>query len=421
MTFDDYVTMFQERLWFPDPYPLLAVAGAIAANRIPGEPVWVCVVGPSSSGKNALLEPFLALDRVEGLSDLTLAGLLTAGGSRQGTGGVLNRLGPTGGIILIKDMSWLFAAHAEAEGRLIPALREVHDGSVNRALGSRGGQTIEWPGGGRRAKVGLLAAATDVIDLHAGVVNAMGPRMILARMPKPDHRAVITTAARNVARVDDMRGAFAAATVELFDGLDSSRVAQPDGVVDEALRDISEFVAIARSPVQRDRNGRIVLVGEPEVGARLYHGLAQQRRGLVALGCDPRRADAIVRRMGMDSIPALHRRIVDHLGEVGATPGAHHIGSDLGYPPATVFDVLEELAARGVVQRDPGRTDREDRWSLSEWARSRLASAESSASIAGSAGGSVGENRFQDSWGNPIDPLDDDNERGLGPHRNGDP
>jgi hypothetical protein len=409
MTFDEYVAIFQERLWLPDPYPLLAAAGAVAANRIDGEPAWLVLVGPSSSGKTVLLEQFLALNHVEALSDLTLAGLLTDPGSRgQGTGGVLNRLGPAGGIIIIKDMSWLFAARTESEGRIIPAMREVHDGSMSRAMGSRGGRTIEWPGDGRRAKLGLLAAATDVIDLHAGLVNAMGPRMIFARMPKPDHRAVITAAARNVGRADEMRAAFAAATVELFDALDPSRVAQPDGVVDEALRDISEFVAIARSPVQRDRNGRIVLVGEPEVGSRLYQGLAQQRRGLIALGCDAQRAHAVARRMGMDSIPALHRHIVDHLVSVGVeAPGTHNIASGVDYPPATAVDVLEELAARGVVERILGRTEREDRWSLSEWTRSRLASAESSAPSAGPTGGGLEENRFRDSWGNPIDPLDD--------------
>ena len=75
MTLDDYVAIPQERLWLPDPYPLLATAGTVAANRIDGEPVWLVVVGPSSSGKTMLLEPFLALDGVEGPSDLTLAGL----------------------------------------------------------------------------------------------------------------------------------------------------------------------------------------------------------------------------------------------------------------------------------------------------------------------------------------------------------
>jgi hypothetical protein len=260
-----------------------------------------------------------------------------------------------------------------------------------------------------------------VIDLHAGVVNAMGPRMIFARMPKTDHRAVITAAARNVGRVEEMREAFAAATVQLFDGLDPSRVTQPDGVVDEGLRDVSEFVAVARSPVQRDRNGRIVLVGEPEVGSRLYHGLAQQRRGLVALGCDAQRADAVVRRVGMDSIPALHRQIVDHLVNVCVeAPGTHNIAAGVGYPDATAVDVLEELAARGVIERNLGRTEREDRWSLSEWTRSRLPSAESSAPSAGSAVGGFDEDRFRDSWGNPIDPLDDDYDHGLGPYRNDD-
>src|SRR5262245_50206684 len=53
---DAHVARWQRSLELPDPYPLLAVVGAAAGNLLgDGEPVWLVLVGPPSSGKGELL------------------------------------------------------------------------------------------------------------------------------------------------------------------------------------------------------------------------------------------------------------------------------------------------------------------------------------------------------------------------------
>jgi hypothetical protein len=72
----------------------------------------------------------------------------------------------------------------------LAALREIYDGHYTRHLGSAGGETIEWEG-----KAGLLAAVTDTIDQHLGVMGTMGPRFLLYRMPNPDTQSLIAATA----------------------------------------------------------------------------------------------------------------------------------------------------------------------------------------------------------------------------------
>ena len=48
------VSVFRQWLHMPDEGPLLITLGAIAANRMPGPPVWVQLVGPPGSGKTEI-------------------------------------------------------------------------------------------------------------------------------------------------------------------------------------------------------------------------------------------------------------------------------------------------------------------------------------------------------------------------------
>jgi hypothetical protein len=414
---EDLVGLFQSRLYLPDPYPLVAVAGAAAGNRLDsGQPCWLALVGPPSSGKTELLVPFLALDGFVHSTVASFAGLLTNPKKRRpGTGGVLAQLGARGTLVFT-DLSGLFTERGDEESRVLAGLRDVHDGRLTRHTGDDGGRTLEW-----RGRAGLLAGSTDVVDLHADLINALGPRMLFARMPLSDHRAVIAAAARNVGRLELVRAELAAAVLECFTDLDPSCGAGSLGMLDEARRDVAEFVAVARSAPRRV-GARVVLVPAPEVGARLYAGLSQLRRGLDGLGCAPRLAGEVERRVGLDSIPALKRRLIEHLAATSATPPTRVIAEDLGYPNDTVFDALEDLAAYGVARRLDHGDKREDGWALSTWTRQRLEA------IGLDVTRLAGTPSFNDEAAAPAvsfdfdlddaDPLDDlDREQGIGPYR----
>ncbi len=77
------VSTFEKWLYMPDPMPLFAVLGTIAANRMPGDPVWMLLIGPPGGGKTELLQPLAKLPHVHMASTLTEASLLSATPSRD--------------------------------------------------------------------------------------------------------------------------------------------------------------------------------------------------------------------------------------------------------------------------------------------------------------------------------------------------
>src|SRR5262249_46665732 len=57
----DTIDTFRRHLHLPDPRPLLVLLGALAANHLEGDPVWLLLVGPPSGGKTRLLESLFPL------------------------------------------------------------------------------------------------------------------------------------------------------------------------------------------------------------------------------------------------------------------------------------------------------------------------------------------------------------------------
>src|SRR5206468_10944077 len=68
---------FQARLHLPDLGALHATLGAVAANRMRGDPVWLLLVGPPSSGKTELIGSLAKLPGVHWAALLTEAALLS--------------------------------------------------------------------------------------------------------------------------------------------------------------------------------------------------------------------------------------------------------------------------------------------------------------------------------------------------------
>ena len=88
------VDLFQRTMWLPDPGVVHLVLGTVAANRLPGDPLWLLLVGPPSSGKTEILGSLCELAEVHPVSTFTEAGLLSGSPAGAGaTGGLLREVG----------------------------------------------------------------------------------------------------------------------------------------------------------------------------------------------------------------------------------------------------------------------------------------------------------------------------------------
>jgi hypothetical protein len=365
--------VFRRWLHVPDPGAVLAVLASVAANLLPGDPLWLLLVGPPGGGKSELLNAAGELDHVHPAATLTEPALLsgTPGKDREdgAKGGLLRVIGDFG-IILCKDFGSVLSMNRDARAAVLAALREVYDGSWTRHVGTGGGRTMHWSG-----KVGLIAGCTPTIDRHHAVIGSMGERFVLFRLPEVDSSEQARRALAHAGHEHQMRSELAAAVAGLFkDGLPSQPLERTAGD-DARLVSLATLVVRARSAVERDGYSReIELIPGSEAPTRLVVVLAQLLAGLDAIGVVRAQGWDVVTKAALDSIPAIRRDVMNalHTAEQLDTTA---VGVAVNYPTNTTRRALQDLEAHGIADRESGDKGHPDKWSLTTFARLHYAAA----------------------------------------------
>jgi hypothetical protein len=260
------VEVFRKWMHLPNAAPLYAVCGAVAANRLDGDPVWLMLVGSPSSGKSEILQAVGSLPDVHPTASLTEAGLLSGTPKREkakdATGGLLRQVGEYG-VLLAKDFGSVLSQRHETRAQVLAALREIYDGSWTRPLGADGGRTLKWQG-----KCGLLAGCTPTIDQHHAVMGSMGERFIFLRVQVSDPREQARKALAHRRLGERMRAELRGAVFDLFEH-QQTELPERSEHDRERLENLAVLVVRCRSAVERDRHTREVeLVPEPEAPGR---------------------------------------------------------------------------------------------------------------------------------------------------------
>lgn len=370
-TLAEVVEVFTSYIKTSDLVPLYAVLAGYLANLLPGDAVWLGVVGGSSRGKTELLNALGTCPHVVGASSLSgPAALLSMTPTKERTsganGGLLARIGPFG-VLSLKDFTSVLDMNRDSRAGLLAALREVYDGRWTRDAGSDGGRTVTWTG-----KLGLLFGVTTAIDAAHGVMATMGERFMLVRVPGGDDLGLAHAALGHIGDQAQMRTALADAVAGLVSTIAIEEPAPAEGETWTALAAVATLAARSRSPVMWDLKGTAVeLVGDAEGPPRLTKALDRLRAGLVLLGLDPVVVRDVVVRVGRDTIPKGRRQVLDVL--IGADwLTTRRVADDLGLPTKSAWRRLAELEAHGVIKRKAGKDlddhdARADYWRTTDW------------------------------------------------------
>jgi hypothetical protein len=353
-----------------DPIPTRVVLATYVANRwLEGDPVWTLLVGGSGIGKTERLMPLSVMPDVVLESSITgPAALLSGTGKKErakdATGGLLRKFRNGTGVLLLKDFTSIIEMHRDARAEVLAALREVYEGRWDRSIGADGGRTLTWTG-----RLGLIAGCTTAIDSAHGVVSVMGTRFLYVRLHAGDEE-IAGAAFDHAGDECPMRTELRTAVKGLLDHplgrpYDKSEIRAP-------IIALASYVARARSPVDRDQRGEIRLVMDPEAPTRLVKMLAQLWRASGVIGLDQPNAWAMVRRVGMDSIPKLRRAVLDCLAGSLTTMTTTDVAEAVEHPQQTTRRTLEDLTAHRVVIRTPGGSGKADHWELAPQTRTWL-------------------------------------------------
>jgi hypothetical protein len=364
---------FAKWLHDPDQVPTRLVLAAYAANMaLDGDPVWLMEVGGSGIGKTERIMPLAPMPGVVMASTLTgEAALLSASPKRDraknATGGLLRQVGDRG-VLVVKDFTSILSMSRDARAQVLAAFREIHDGRWDRHYGTDGGQVLHWAG-----HCGFITGCTTAIDKAHAVLDAMGTRFLFARLPDADGGAIGRSALAQVGQERQMRAELAEVTTGLL-----SHLGQPHPLhqgVQDWLIPLAAMAAQARSPVMRDYQGEIELVGDAEAPTRIIKQLGQLWRACGMLGLGEAESWEAVRRAGLDSIPKLRRAVLAYLARAITAEGGTqewHSTTDISrgvlHPSRTTRRALEDLEAHGLVERnieDVGDQRKNYYWALS--------------------------------------------------------
>ena len=351
---------FERWLILSDPVPIYATLGAVAANLLEGDPVWLGIIAPPSSAKTELLNSLMGLPYVHGVSTLTQASLLSGTPRRQQTpgakGGLLRQFNSNNfGIIVLKDFGSILSMRTESKAEILAALREIYDGAWTRHLGSDGGRTLEWKG-----KAGLIFGCPGVIDSHYSVISSLGDRFLLSRMTPDDKTQLGRAFDHRGGKTKRMRDELMTGVSALFSG--TLQTPSELDVGEDDFRRLNETCRLAvrlRGPVDRVlRTREIESVHGAEGTARIGLALERLLCGMESLGIERGTAMDVVLNVAMDSVPPLRRAAYCYLreqeakGVTGTT--ARDVAITLKLPTTTVRRGLEELAVYGLARRDQG-------------------------------------------------------------------
>ena len=342
------------------------VAATVIANRLPGEPLWLALVGPSSSGKTEIVR---ALDGMERVHCVDKIGPATWVSGFRPSDAALKRekVRPNGGggkqalpmygllgqmmdgqphIVVVEDFSSVLSIRKEIKGEVFAGLRKLYDGKYHATFGN--GQSIDWAG-----KVGMIVCSTGQYDQQVTEIASFGERFCVWRA-HPGHAVqVAERAGRNSERSAQMRGELATAMSRL------DNVKLPTGSVPLSLdartlvSRLTAFVALCRTPVPRDPFRRdIITVPEPEGTGRLSAQLHQLMRGLVVLYGHKEvtsREVALVQECAFSTIPSLRRALMRAIDPAHGTTRNDLIKRSR-MPKVVMHRVLEEMLLLGLIK-----------------------------------------------------------------------
>jgi len=370
MTLAELLDLYAELLHLPDPTPILGALATVAANRLPtGDPLWTLLVGPPSSGKSEIIDSLRQLPETASLSTLTKASLLS--GHASSGGGLLQTTLREGGLLLIKDFTSILSEAPATRNELLAILRELFDGHVERAVGTRR-TPLAWAG-----RLGLLSGVTEEIEQHRQTIAVMGDRFVYLPMTSTeyDRGEIARRAMNNGGLQQELRRRIANGVAQFFAELatpgQSPTMSQNE---QDWICAAADFGSRARSPVIRDNRTRdIALVPEAELPARLVGEFSQMWRGLHLIGADPSMARAVIRAAVIAGIPKLRRNSLLALLAADGWSRTVQVCTRTRTPRATTNYVLEDLAALSLVDSDAGDGPAwaAQAWTPTDWTRAR--------------------------------------------------
>jgi DNA-binding transcriptional ArsR family regulator len=369
MSYAQLKETFARWLYLPDDTPLRFILCAVIANRLPGDPFWAFLIGPSGSSKTELLNSLSGLDFVKPIDTLTTSTFLSGKQRKDPQASLLLRV-PYGTIFLMRDFTSVLEMHREKRAEIFAQLRKIYDGHLTKCTGE-GGESADlvWEG-----KVGLIAGVTPAIEGYRAFATTLGERFLYYYLPVLDRGAAAQQALHNRENLPKMRAELRKTVRDFINGLTIPEHVDLPNEIAQWIVNIADFVSVARTGVARDHYSsarEITDLPDPEVPTRLAQQLGALACAHAVLHDRAAVTDedlALVAETALACIPQRRRFILKLLAEAGAAMETAEIAEAVDLPTVTARRDLEDLTALGLAKRIKVGEGRADLWQVTDLA-----------------------------------------------------
>jgi hypothetical protein len=320
--------------------------------RLPGEPLWLFVVGPASCGKSTVIEAFGGNNKYfDYVSKLTATSLVSGWRNTDGSdASTLHKMNEK--TLFIKDMTVLLGMPDGVQQQLWDLLRDAYDGYVKITWGN--GKSYE----ATDFKFNIIAGVTPIIYKHNDA--SKGERFLRIDFLGNDfdEDEHMSQAWENMGQKkenkkklsDTMLGYYK----HLFETFNPENVAEVPIPIRNKIMALAKVAARLQAEVVKDRNEGMIYRPRAAVATRLSlqfknlaHALAHVRGEKVV----SETTYAIIRKIGFDSCPGLNYEVINFIHKHKNVTRKSIIDT-LKIPSTRVHQILTDLEQLDIVIHD---------------------------------------------------------------------
>lgn len=336
---------------------LAVMFGTCFANRLQGDPLWLFFVAPPGGMKSELLMSLSLSPETFACSTLTPHALVSGASF---VGGEDPSLIPKldGKVLIIKDFTTTLQMNPLARDEIFGQLRDAYDGKFEKVFGNGIIRKYE-------SSFGIIAGVTPNIDAFSALHSGLGERFLKYRLEGNtehlDEKERILRAIGNINREDTMRDSIKQAAARFLS--QPMPDPAPELTPEMSLRvvHLSMLAARMRGVVNRDKYDYRLMTNKAsyEIGTRLGKQLSRLAMGVAVYYGEKtpsERTYKLVTRVAMSTVPDKIEEVIHGLWKLcpntnSAAPTPIINKACPRLTPSTIFRVLQDLAAIGMVKQ----------------------------------------------------------------------
>jgi hypothetical protein len=343
-TLQDVKQIVRKHLTLDDYRIVDIILAVVIANLFPTDPLWMLILGASSTAKTELLAALDGLPMMFFISDLTTNTLIS--GKKDAS--LLPRL--KNKIIVMKDFTTILSKRPDDLKIIMGHLREVYDGKLVKSYGT--GDTVNWTG-----HVGFIGASTPVYDRKHGVISQMGERFLLYRNTNKNDIKSGIQALSGFGTELKMRSELKEVFKKFLEQFKGVNLTIPELSEDMQYKIVSlaTLCGHGRCHVHRDPYSKdeITYLPEPEGSPRLSKQLFHIAIALMAINDVDEITDPIYKillKIGADLIPRIRFKIIKYLWDSKAVEGSgyylntNQVAEGTGFNGRTALRALQDMS-----------------------------------------------------------------------------